>query len=683
MSNIAPSFTESPSFTKSETSKPLTLMDDMLNNPKPINLISKNTCSHQDNKCNHLKPFSMLELHGKEKFTLDEKKENLRKYKLSCSNRGGKYTQCCDKYDKNLDEVVKKLNMPELKGKVEYNRHGKLSSIKLCKGKNCPKDYKPLSTYERCKLGQDYHKNEEDGVIKKFNPDCFLTQCNPQEKVPDILGTISENYTYEMDKQMSAAIQKNNLQLIKYYIQKDPSLKLRVLTHNKEGNTIFHETLKYNSGNNLYYIFKLAGKEIAFTENMKGDTVLHMAMRLDNKNAIMFCIKLGCDMNEKNNDGQTPIYYAIKNNLIDNVRIAINHLASLETKDKNGDTPLLFSLNLEVKNVDIVRLLVERGSSTKVKNSLGKTPLEIIHAITNPKVEDEEVRTYLEQVRLKNMGIVQGEHKLNLDQTRKVEGIAYDITGEEALEEGQEPNFKVSIEFTENDEVNKYYPDDLDENYMQPHKPGDKNLSHEPYFSKFKHLQKDKLKVLKDTILLTKWDNKNSKDKKLKIIDDIMEGKTKFDSYKYEVLNDNGIITEQEHMLFNNHSPGPAVSDTVTLQVKGPDHEPYNIFVGDNENLLESSPTESYHPAPSQMEAAEQDIVKSFTSPVESYNVPPSFTPSQSNNLEEIDRDLFQLLGEFIDNNSYNLLILAVIVTICIVVFLYMKSQQKDFFKVI
>ena len=167
MSNIAPSFTESPSFTKSETSKPLTLMDDMLNNPKPINLISKNTCSHQDNKCNHLKPFSMLELHGKEKFTLDEKIENLRKYKLSCSNRGGKYTQCCDKYDKNLDEVVKKLNMPELKGKVEYNRHGKLSSIKLCKGNNCPKDYKPLSTYEMCKLGQDYHKNEEDGVIKK------------------------------------------------------------------------------------------------------------------------------------------------------------------------------------------------------------------------------------------------------------------------------------------------------------------------------------------------------------------------------------------------------------------------------------------------------------------------------------------------------------------------------------
>ena len=169
MSNIAPSFTESPSFTISETLKqPLSPSDNMLEDPKPFNLISKNTCSHQENKCNHLKPFSMLELHGKEKFTLDEKKENLRKYKLACSNRGGKYAACCDKYDKNLDEVVKKLKLPNVKGKVEYNRYGKLSSIKLCKGDKCPKDYKPLSSYERCKLGQDYHKHEEDGVIKKF-----------------------------------------------------------------------------------------------------------------------------------------------------------------------------------------------------------------------------------------------------------------------------------------------------------------------------------------------------------------------------------------------------------------------------------------------------------------------------------------------------------------------------------
>ena len=642
----------------------------------PINLLNKNTCTHQDKKCNHLTPFSMLELYGKKKFTKEEKKENLRKYKLSCSNQGGEYTQCCDKNDKNIGDVAKKLKLPKLKGKIEYDRHGKLTSIKLCKGDKCNKDYKPLSNYEMCKLGSDYHKNEEKGEIKKFNQDCFLTQCNPQEKLPNILGTISENYTYEMDNQMSNAIQKNDLPLIKHYIQKDPSLKVRILTHNQEGNTIFHETLKYNSGNNLYYIFKLAGKGIAFKENMEGNTILHIAMGKDNKNAIMFCIKLGCDINEKNNEGDTPIFYAIRNNLKDNIRTAINHLASLEIKNKLGNTPLFEALNMKTKSVDIVRLLIERGSSTKEKNKAGMDALGIINSIKKPTQEDEEVRTFLEQVRMKNLGIGFGNNELSIEETRKLKGIAYELTGEDRLN-GKETDFKINIEYTDqtdqSDQTDKnvnYYPDDLEEKHMQPHKPGVNNFSHEPYFSKFKNLQKDKLKVLKDTILLTKWDNKNNRDKKLKIIDDIMGGKVNFDSYKYEVMNDNGITIDQEHTLFNDHSPTPIDSETITLQVRGPSETPYNIFKGENEELLNMLP-DTHIIAPSQ--SLDEEIVKNNYHPLES----PAFL---NNNLEELDKDLFDLILEFINNNSTTLLLLAIIITFGIIVYIYMKSNKKNYF---
>jgi hypothetical protein len=184
--------------------------------------------------------------------------------------------------------------------------------------------------------------------------------------------------------------------------------------------------------------------------------------------------------------------------------------------------------------------------------------------------------------------------------------------------------------------------------------------------------------VLKDTILLTKWDNKNDKDKKLKIIDDIMEGKTKFESYKYEVLNDNGIITEQEHMLFNDHSPTPVATDSVTLQVKGPDHNPVNIFLGENETVLQAAPISS-HPSPSELE---QELINTFDKPIEISNEAPFYTPSQTVFGEDVDKDLFDLIGEFIDRNSYSLLILAVIITLCIIVFLYLKSGRKEFFKV-
>ena len=99
----------------------------------------------------------------------------------------------------------------------------KLNSVKICKDKEKCKGGKTLTGYEMCKLGENYSKNEKDGEIKTFIPDCFLTQCNPQEQIPDILGTGVGNYTFEIDKNMSRSIQKNNLRLIKYYIQKDPS----------------------------------------------------------------------------------------------------------------------------------------------------------------------------------------------------------------------------------------------------------------------------------------------------------------------------------------------------------------------------------------------------------------------------------------------------------------------------
>ena len=59
---------------------------------KSLKLLQKNTCVHKENKCNHLNPFSMIELQKKEKFTKDEKNLNLKKYKMACKNQAGNYT---------------------------------------------------------------------------------------------------------------------------------------------------------------------------------------------------------------------------------------------------------------------------------------------------------------------------------------------------------------------------------------------------------------------------------------------------------------------------------------------------------------------------------------------------------------------------------------------------------------
>ena len=632
---------------------------------KSLKVLQKNTCVHKENKCNHLHPFSMIELQEKKNFTKDEKNLSLKKYKMGCKNQAGVYTTCCDKNDKNLEKMAKKMKLPKLKGTVEYDRYGKLNSVKVCKDDKC-KGSKRLTAYEMCKIGEDYLKNEEQGEIKKFNPDCFLTQCNPQEHIPDILGTGVGNYTFELDKNLSLAIQKNNIPLIKHYLQKDPSLKTRVLTHNQDGNTIYHETLKYNSGNNLYYIFKQATKDMAYRQNLNGDTILHMAMCLDTTNPIIFCLKLGCDINEQNNLGETPIYCAIKNNLINNVRIAINNISNLDLKNKEGDTPLLASLRLEKKNVDMVRLLVERGSDINTKDSEGKNALQIINNIEKPTIEDEEVRTYLERVTLQNMGFKIGEKKdLDADKTRELEGIIYNLENEKLLN-GDNTKFKISVDYT--GEGDKYYPDDLEENHMQPYKPGDKNLSHEPYFTKFKDLQKDKLEILKKTILLTKWDNKNSKNKKLGIIDEIMEGKREFDSYKYEVMNDNGISIEQEHMIFSDYSP--ETKDSVKLKVKGKDQIPYDI-----EAEPPSIDIKPYVEPPV--------FTPAVTQIINNDNFFESFAPEPSF-IEEVeeDRTIIDITIDYISKYSISFLFLAMILTLAIIFSLYVKSKTKGGFDI-
>ena len=102
---------------------------------------------------------------------------------------------------------------------------------------------------------------------------------------------------------------------------------------------------------------------------------------------------------------------------------------------------------MDKKNVDIVRLLVERGSDISTKDKNGKNALQIINDIKKPIIEDEEVRTYLEQISIQNMGIKMGEKKeLNSDETRKMKGIVYNLENEKLLI--GDTKFKIDIDYT-------------------------------------------------------------------------------------------------------------------------------------------------------------------------------------------------------------------------------------------
>ena len=523
----------------------------------PHSLLQKNTCNNKSKRCVHLNPYYNLEIFNNNA-TSKERQDNLRRYKNSCKNRDGKIEKCCSKDDnEKLKTVLKKSNIPDVYGRTEYNRQGELEKIELCDGVDCQKAYQKLTPYEMCKIPKDFNGT----VITDFVPDCFNGQCNPQERLANINGRIDENYTFEVDKQLSEDIQNNNLKNVKLALEKEPGLYNRVLTHNAGGNTVFHEALKYNSEHVLIYLFKNANKTIVNKLNTNGESILHLALLKNNPNIISMCLKLGSNIETKNNNDETPLYFAIRSGIYNNVLTIINNYANIFILNKDRESPFVVACLDENRDIKIVRLLVEKGSDIDGKTKDGKTILETLLEKKENTVMDHEIRSYLQNVKVKSMGF-NLDKELSEEQTRKLEGILYVVQDKDEYG-NKKPNFTLDISFNKDLEYPEdlIYPKDLEETKMKPYNVGKDNFSHEPYYQRFKNLHKDKIKKLKRVIQLTKWDNNSTEEEKLKIIDDIMVGKLDFDNYKYQVLRENGLNEEQEHLLHNIEENDPFLNE--------------------------------------------------------------------------------------------------------------------------
>ena len=552
----------------------------------PHSVLQKNTCQHKTKKCNILNPYNNLELYGNTNLTEKEKSNNLKRFNTSCSNRQGNLTVCCDKNDPKLEDVLAKMKYKRPLGAVEYNKFGQLESIDFCleeDPKKCDSKYKKLNAYEICKIPEDAKLNE--GKLTNFKQDCYDAKCNPQEKTMNINGIIEEDYTYEFDKEVAQTIKHNKLKNLQKFLMQDKSLLKRPLTHSREGNTIYHEALKYNAKHILVYLFKNITQDIANKLNSEGNTILHMVMEQDNTNTLVLALKMGCDVNAKNNNNETPIFNAIRAGLYDNVRIILNYSANIYVKNKNQDTPLLFAVKTPKKDYRIVKLLIDNGADI---NDTGKDEISVYYTL-DEKVkktrEEQEILTFLRKKIIQNDNVKLGK-ELNVEKTRELNGILYDIITPEG--DTKEYDFKITIDYEDELKFPKdlHFPQDLKEDPMKPFSVGDKNYSHEPYYNKFKNLQKDKIKQLRQTIQLTKWDNNNNKDRKLKIIDEVMSGELSFDKYRKKVIIENNITKEQEFLLDNIneedildynspiYSPAP---EKIILTTKSNKETPINI----------------------------------------------------------------------------------------------------------
>jgi len=88
-------------------------------------------------------------------------------------------------------------------------------------------------------------------------------------------------------------------------------------------------------------------------------------------------IKLGVDVNVKNNQGQTPFYRAIQMANLEIAEFLISKGATVDVKDNEGKTPLHYTAYMAWHNKDVAEFLIKHGADINAKDNDGKTPLQI------------------------------------------------------------------------------------------------------------------------------------------------------------------------------------------------------------------------------------------------------------------------------------------------------------------
>lgn len=185
-----------------------------------------------------------------------------------------------------------------------------------------------------------------------------------------------------MDTALHKAAYKNNLEVVNFLLEKNAKI-----IANKDGDTpIFVAIKDSKSIQVLALLINKFKKEQRQIVNKNGDTLFHIAAQKNISELIPFFYKNGLNINQANNNLETPLMTAvIKNNLL-SVEEILKLSPDIYLKEKNGLT--VFELAERNNNIAIIKAL------QKFKNSIPKET-ELMMAAYNGDVD--RIKTLLSE----------------------------------------------------------------------------------------------------------------------------------------------------------------------------------------------------------------------------------------------------------------------------------------------
>lgn len=138
-----------------------------------------------------------------------------------------------------------------------------------------------------------------------------------------------------------------------------------------DGNNLAHYACIYNMPNQLQ---RFIDQGVDINEsNDEGETPLFMATRYNYKECVEILINNGASVNAKNVKKETPLFMATFYNHIDCVEMLINNGAIVDARNVKSETPLVYGM-LKTMN-DAIPLLLKAGASVHNLDCYNRTPL--------------------------------------------------------------------------------------------------------------------------------------------------------------------------------------------------------------------------------------------------------------------------------------------------------------------
>ncbi|MEN6310164.1 MAG: ankyrin repeat domain-containing protein [Acidobacteriota bacterium] len=167
-----------------------------------------------------------------------------------------------------------------------------------------------------------------------------------------------------------AAAKAGDLAAVRRLIQIDASL---VNLKDVGGNAPLHAAAEGGAVSVAAYLIDRGADLDA--RNISGNTPLHEAIFNGKDKISRLLIEKGADLRSQNTIGRTPLHHAARYNRKATAELLLAKGVSVDSRDRAQRTPLLL-LTLMTTNVDVARVLIQRGADVNAQDANGNMPLE-------------------------------------------------------------------------------------------------------------------------------------------------------------------------------------------------------------------------------------------------------------------------------------------------------------------